>query len=63
MKCKCDLENNMFSEEDLLITDTEGSAGISQKNDEHDSCSSLDKDSRERFHFQKIFTYSALQQC
>lgn len=52
-----------FPEEDLLIADMKVSAGILQKNGEHDSSSSLDKDSRESFHFQKIFMHSVLQQC
>lgn len=53
----------MFSKEDLVITDTKGSTGILKKNGEHDSYSSLDKDSRERFYFQKLFMYSVLKQC
>lgn len=53
----------MFSEEDSLITDTKGSAGILKRNGEHDSYISLDKDSRKSFHFQKPFMCSVLQQC
>lgn len=48
-------KTNTFSEKDLVITVIKGSAGIMEKNGEHESHSSLDKDSGERFYFLKAF--------